>query len=74
MPSENAPAPENPVVMLHGLQFMQCPVLSLGQWRRSTGRPFSSMTMRVCGRSSISLSAVKMPDGPAPTMTTSVFM
>ena len=59
-----------PVVMAQvGLQFTQTPVLSLGQWRFSTGLPFSTSKILwgvLLLRSSSS--AVKMPAGPAPTM------
>ena len=45
-PSENAPAPEKPVVMWQtGLQFMQTPVFDFGQRRSSSARPFSTMTI-----------------------------
>ena len=71
-PSENAPAPENPVVMRQGLQCTHTPVFVLGQLRRSMGRPRStSMIWRVSLLPSRP-SAVKMPAGPAPMMSTSV--
>ena len=71
LPSENAPAPENPVVMRHGSQPTHSPACSFGHFRCSTGNPASTSTMRASGRSFSSPSAVKMPEGPAPTMTTS---
>ena len=70
-PSENAPAPEKPVVMRHGSQPTQCPTFALGQLRRSMGRPFSTSAMVVEGASFRSANAVKIPAGPAPTITTS---
>ena len=43
MPSEKAPAPEKPVVMAQvGRQLTQWPSSALGQWRFSTGLPFST--------------------------------
>ena len=75
LPSEKAPAPEKPVVMWQtGLQLMQTPVFAFGQRRCSSARPFSTMTIFFFEpRRNIS-SAVKIPAGPAPTMTTSAFM
>ncbi len=52
LPSENAPAPEKPVVMLQGWHPTHRPVRSFGQCLRSTGRPFSIMTTWVSGRPS----------------------
>ena len=72
LPSENAPAPENPVVMRHGSQPRHGPPACLGHVRSSTASPLSSMTMRPANPRSTSASAQKMPAGPAPTMTTSV--
>jgi hypothetical protein len=41
LPSENAPAPENPVVIRqNGLQLTHSLVMLLGQLRFSTGSPF----------------------------------
>ena len=71
-PSENAPAPENPVVMRHGSQFTQEPPACLGHARSSTAKPLSTMVMRPAKPRSISAKAQKMPAGPAPTMTASV--
>ena len=70
--AEKAPAPEKPVVIWqYGLQFTQCPTLDLGQRRFSTACPFSiSRMLCLLPLRSIS-SAVNMPAGPAPTMTTS---
>ena len=70
-PSENAPAPEKPVVMRHGSHPTQWPTFALGQLRRSMGRPFSTSAMVVEGASFRSDNAVKIPAGPAPTITTS---
>ena len=75
LPSENAPAPEKPVVMWQlGRQFMQTPVLAFGQLRFSSMRPFSTMTIFFLLPFLSISSAVKMPAGPAPTMTTSAFI
>ena len=57
-----------------GLQFMHTPVLALGQRRSSRARPFSTITIFfLLPRRSIS-KAVKMPAGPAPTITTSALI
>ncbi len=75
LPSENAPAPEKPVVMWqYGLQFMHLPVLAFGQRRFSMACPCSIMTIFSGEPRRSSSSAVKIPAGPAPTMTTSAFI
>ena len=71
MPSENAPAPEKPVVMWQGRQPMHLLVMAFGQRRFSMGWPFSTMVMRLLLPLRSISSAVKMPAGPAPTMTIS---
>ena len=69
MPSEKAPAPEKPVVMAQvGRQLTQCPSSAFGQWRFSTGLPFSTNRMCFLLPQRSSSTAVKMPAGPAPTM------
>ena len=74
MPSENAPAPEKPVVMAQvGRQLTQWPISALGQWRFSTGLPFSTSRMCFLLPRRSSSTAVKMPAGPAPTMMRSYF-
>ena len=69
MPSENAPAPEKPVVMWqYGRQLTHCLVTVFGQRRFSIGCPFS--TMGICfllPRRIISI-AVKMPAGSRHTI------
>jgi len=71
-PSEKAPAPLNPVVMRHGWQPTQWPTFSLGQLRRSMGRPFSTMVIWRPSPRASSERAQKMPAGPAPMIKTSV--
>ena len=74
MPSENAPAPEKPVVMAQvGRQLTQWPSSALGQWRFSTGLPFSTSRMCFLLPRRSSSTAVKIPAGPAPTMMRSYF-
>ena len=74
MPSENAPAPEKPVVMAQvGRQLTQWPSSALGQWRFSTGLPFSTSRIFFLLPWRSSSTAVKMPAGPAPTMIRSYF-
>ncbi len=75
LPSENAPAPENPAVMRHGSQPTHAPEgprSCLGQRRSRTDSPLSTMTMCPACPCSSSDSAQNMPAGPMPTMTTSV--
>ena len=72
MPGED---PEKPVVMWqYGLQFMHLPVLAFGQRRFSMACPCSIMTIFSGEPRRSSSSAVKIPAGPAPTMTTSAFI
>ena len=73
-PSENAPAPENPVVIRQGSQFAHGAPACFGHTRSSTAKPLSTMTMRPVKPRSKRESAQKIPAGPAPTMTTSVSM
>ena len=72
--SENAPAPENPVVIRQGSQFAHGAPACFGHTRSSTAKPLSTMTMRPVKPRSKRESAQKIPAGPAPTMTTSVSM
>ena len=69
-PSENAPAPENPVVIRQGSQFAHGAPACFGHTRSSTAKPLSTMTMRPVKPRSKRESAQKIPAGPAPTMTT----
>lgn len=73
LPSENAPAPEKPVVMLQGWQFTHFCVLLFGQERFSTLWPFSTIRIFLCAPRRNSSTAVKMPAGPAPTMISHTF-
>ena len=75
LPSENAPAPEKPVVIWQlGRQFMHTPVLTFGQLRFSSARPFSTITIFLLLPLRSISSAVNIPAGPAPTITTSAFI
>src|SRR5699024_2131443 len=70
-PSENAPAPANPVEMEQGLHPMQTFVFLFGHVRFSIERPFSSIRTFKSGLFCISSYAQKIPDGPAPIIITS---
>ena len=67
-PSENAPAPENPVVIRQGSQFAHGAPACFGHTRSSTAKPLSTMTMRPVKPRSKRESAQKIPAGPAPTI------
>ena len=72
---ENAPAPENPVVIWqYGLHETHLCVFDFGHALFSIGLPFSIMVICLFDPFFISSSAVNIPAGPAPIITTSFFM
>ena len=74
LPSENAPAPEKPVVIAQFLHFIHTPHLTLGQYLLSIDSPFSTIRIRLSDCISTSSNAVNIPAGPAPIINTSVFI
>ena len=71
LPSENAPAPAQPLMMAQGLQPTHFPVIRAGHLRSAMARPLSISNTFFVSSCFISSSAVKMPAGPAPMMTAS---
>lgn len=61
------------VILQSGLQFTHLPVLALGQCLFSTGKPFSTIIIFFFEPFFSISRAVKIPEGPAPMINTSVF-